>query len=577
MATEPAKPTVGTIMECPSSHARTEVSGVTRRRGRGTLAAGAAILLGLVTVGAIVTTGRVEPTTAQPAPRFVEEAEPAGLRHAYDGEFRFFTGGGVAVLDCNDDGRPDLFLAGGAEPSALHRNASAVGGELRFSRLASPMTDLADVTGAYPIDIDADGATDLVVLRAGENVVLRGTGECGFERANEAWGVDGGDAWTTAFSATWEADDRLPTLAVGNYLVVDEDDEAAFECDHNELFRADGSRYGEPIPLEPGWCTLSLLFSDWDGSGRRDLRVSNDRHYYRDGEEQLWRIAPGAAPVLWTADEGWRTVRVFGMGIASRDLTGDGRPEVYLTSQGDNKLQSLAGDAGRPEYEDIALVRGATAHRPYVGDVTMPSTAWHAEFDDVNNDGFVDLFVSKGNVEAMTDYAARDPNNLLLGQTDGTFVEGAADAGIASFDPSRGAALTDLNLDGLLDLVVVHRRENVSLWRNTGDPEAGGMGGWLALQLRQAGANRHAIGAWIEVRAGDRTWQTELTIGGGHVSGELGWTHIGIGAEERAEVRVTWPEGEVGPWQRMDANGFGIIERGSSEIRPWTPGEEVDG
>ena len=93
-----------------------------------------------------------------------------------------------------------------------------------------------------------------------------------------------------------------------------------------------------------------MLFSDWDRSGRRDLRVSNDRHYYRDGEEQLWRIEAGAPPRLWTREEGWKRLRIFGMGIASHDLTGDGYPEVYLTSQADNKLQTLSdvADGGRP-------------------------------------------------------------------------------------------------------------------------------------------------------------------------------------------------------------------------------------
>ena len=69
----------------------------------------------------------------------------------------------------------------------------------------------------------------------------------------------------------------------------------------------------------------------------------------------------------------------------------------------------------------------------------LPSTAWHPEFEDVNNDGFVDLFVSKGNVEAQPDYATRDPSNLLIGQPDGTFVEGAEAAGIVDFDRARVA------------------------------------------------------------------------------------------------------------------------------------------
>lgn len=540
---------------------------------------GGVVLVAATAGGAAILAGAPESaSTPSVVPRFVEEAGDAGLLHRYDGEFTFFVGGGVAVMDCDLDGLPDLFLAGGSEPAMLYRNESPIGGALRFERVASLETDLTEVTGAYPIDIDGDGNLDLAVLRVGENVLLRGLGECAFERANEAWGIDGGDAWTTAFSATWEDESSLPTLAFGNYLELDDEAEPTYECDTNQLVRPGGGAYAEPIVLEPSWCTLSLLFSDWDRSGRRDLRVSNDRHYYRDGEEQLWRVEAGQLPELWTAGEGWRTLRIFGMGIASADLTGDGFPEVYLTSQGDNKLQELVGASGRPEYGDSALRRGVTAHRPYAGDVTMASTAWHPEFADVNNDGRLDLFVSKGNVEAMTEYAARDPSNLLIGQADGTFLEGAMEAGIADYHRARGAAVVDLNLDGLRDLVVVNRRENVGLWRNVGTGTAEApvpMGNWIALRVEQPGANRDAIGAWIEVRAGSQTWRIERTIGGGHVSGQLGWTHVGIGGHDRAEVRVTWPDGEIGPWMKVEANAFGTVEREADAIRRWTPGEEM--
>ena len=140
------------------------------------------------------------------------------MHHVYDGEFTFFVGGGVAAFDCDDDGRPDLYFAGGTNPAALYRNESPVGGELRFVEMPDPATDLTRVVGAYPVDIDGDGRIDLAVLRYGENVLLRGLGDCRFERANEAWGYDGGDAWTTAFSAKWEGSATLPTLAFGNYL-----------------------------------------------------------------------------------------------------------------------------------------------------------------------------------------------------------------------------------------------------------------------------------------------------------------------------------------------------------------------
>ena len=124
----------------------------------------------------------------------------------------------MAAFDCDADGRPELYVAGGENPAALFHNDSPLGGALRFARLPSDATDLDLVTGAYPIDIDGDAVTDLVVLRRGENVVLRGLGDCRFERANEAWGIDGGDGWTVAFSAKWDSGARWPTLAFGNYL-----------------------------------------------------------------------------------------------------------------------------------------------------------------------------------------------------------------------------------------------------------------------------------------------------------------------------------------------------------------------
>ncbi|HTI30099.1 MAG TPA: CRTAC1 family protein [Methylomirabilota bacterium] len=546
-------------------------------RRRWALLAVGALVIGSVVVAA-ASLGLPPWAHATPGPpHFVEEAAAAGIEHRYAGDLGYIVGGGVAVFDCNDDGRQELYLAGGADPAALYRNDSEVGGQLRFSQLPSPVTDLTEVTGAYPLDVDGDGLTDLAVLRIGPNVLLRGLGNCAFEEANRDWGLDGGNAWTTAFSATWEASASWPTIAFGNYRNEASND-LAHLCYDNELVRPNAAQDGfaASIPLTPSWCALSMLFSDWDHSGRRDLRVSNDRHYYREpGEEQLWRIEPGTRPTPWTFAEGWQPLSVWGMGIASQDLTGDGMPEIYLTSQGDNKLQTLAGGSAAPRYQDIAVARGVSASHPYAGDVDLLSTAWHAEFEDVNNDGLMDLFVSKGNVEAQPDYAMRDPSNLFIGQADGTFTEGAEDAGIVTYSLARGAALADLNLDGLLDLVQVSRRENVKLWRNVGAGTADAprpMGNWLALDLREMGPNRNAIGAWIEVRADDRTTWREVTVGGGHAGGQLGWIHIGLGAADEADVTVHWPDGEAGPLMRVAANHLYEVERGATEAKPWAPG-----
>ncbi len=539
-----------------------------------------AALLGVatLTVGAVVFVLRPPAPAAAGPPLFVDETAASGISHRYSGSDLYQVGGGVAVFDCDGDHLPDLYLAGGEQPAELYRNRSAIGGALRFERVQSATADLPNVNGAYPLDIDGDGVVDLAVLRIGENVLLRGKGDCTFERANEAFEFTGTDGHTTAFSATWEGLALLPTIAFGHYLKLDSSGAATFTCDEGALLRpnADGSGYGPATPLAPGYCSLSMLFSAWDGSDRRDLRVSNDRQYYADGSEQLWRVVPGQPPTSYGADDGWASLQIWGMGIASQDLTGDGLPEVYLTSQGDNKLQTLTAGSSQPAFRDIALRRGVTSTRPFAGDTNLPSTAWHPEFADVNNDGFLDLFVSKGNVGAQADYATRDPSDLFLGQPDGTFVRAAEQAGILRFERGRGAALADLNLDGLLELVEVNYSADSVVWRNVGAGTAGQpaqMGHWLMLDIQQPGPNRDAIGAWLDVRVGDVTVRHELTIGGGHISGELGWLHIGLGPATSADVRVLWPDGDTGPWLHVPADSFGIIERGAAEVQPWSPME----
>ena len=504
-------------------------------------------------------------------PHFVEVAQTAGVVHSYEGDFDYFVGGGVAAFDCNGDGLPELYLAGGTAAAQLFVNASTPGGALRFNALPDPATDLTDVTGAYPIDIDGDGVTDLVVLRHGENVILRGLGNCHFARANEQWGFAGGDEWSTAFSAKWDPGATWPTIAIGNYLGP-ADANGVQPCLDDQVFRpgASGAGFGPAIALTPSWCTLSLLFTDWDRSGRRDLRASNDRHYYGEqsaGEEQLWSVPPIGPVSQYTAADGWQPVRVWGMGIADYDVNGDGYPDYYLTSQGDNKLQMLASGASNPQYTDKALAMDITATRPYVGDTTLPSTAWHSEFQDVNNDGRMDLFVSKGNIDADPAFASQDPSDLFLGQSDGTFVESGQEAGIADFGKARGAVIVDLNGDGMLDLVVVQRLENVRVYRNVGTGTSASpqpIGNWLALRLQQPGANRDAIGAWIEVKAGATEEQRELTVGGGHASGDLEPLHFGLGSATQAQVRISWPDVSQGEWQTLDANGTYLIQPGAA-------------
>lgn len=455
---------------------------------------------------------------------FTDQSAALGT-HVYDGGWEHFVGGGVAIMDCNGDARPDIFAAGGTNPAALWINT----GDFTFQRGRIP--DLTDTTGAYPLDIDADGLMDLYLMRVGPDMVLKGGPDCTFTDATSAWGIPQTDQWTTAFTAWWE-DASRPVMALGHYVDRANPDGPFEACDTNTILRPTLDGYAATV-LEPGFCPLSMLAAT-DARGRMTLRISNDRHYYvQNGHEQMWDIQERR---FLDAGDGWADVSLWGMGIASADLTGDGRDEVMLTSMGDQLLQIAQADG---TYIAAPFGIGTYAQRPYLGDDGRPSTGWHSEFGDVDNDGRADLFIAKGNVDQMPTNAMADPNNLLMQRPDGTFTEVGQTAGLADTHRARGAALADFDGDGRLDLVVVNRRANILLYRN----DTPATGHWLSLALSQPGGNRHAVGAKVVLTTPQGTQTREVRIGGGHAGGQALPLHFGLGAATQADLSVTWPDG----------------------------------
>ncbi len=96
-------------------------------------------------------------------------------------------------------------------------------------------------------------------------------------------------------------------------------------------------------------------------------------------------------------------------------------------------------------------------------------------------------------------------------------------------------------------------------------------GSLLAGYLLPDWPNHDAIGAWVAVRSGDRQIERELTVGGGHASGTAAPLHFGLGSATSAQVRVTWPDGEVGPWLPAAADQSVTVRRGDAAIERMAP------
>ena len=279
------------------------------RRRCGISCGSAGPLLPSGTAGSVSARLRSAPASAQETivdpkavaiPHFVDDTANVGIDSVYKGEWQYMVGGGVAAFDCAGDGLPSLFFAGGEAPGKFYRNVSARGGAIRLStRGQRPRAPERDRRLSHRRRWRRRHRPGVVA--GGGNVLMRGLGGCRFERANEPWGFEGGDSWSTAFAATWERGAPWPTFAIGNYINRHEEIAPWGTCTDNWLFRpavVDGApqrKFAPPLTLKPSFCSLSMLFSDWNKSGTPSLRVANDREYYDGGQEQLWRIEPGKA------------------------------------------------------------------------------------------------------------------------------------------------------------------------------------------------------------------------------------------------------------------------------------------
>ncbi len=400
---------------------------------------------------------------------------------------------------------------------------------------------------------------------------MRGLGDCRFERANEAWGFDGGDAWTTAFAATWEQGATWPTLALGTYIDRREEGFPWGSCTDNRLYRpaGEGRGFAPPLPLTP-----ELLRPLHALHRLEPLRHAGPARLQRPRVLQGRAgaaLAPRPRPAAGALHRSRRLEEPAHLGHGHRRRRPRRRrlPGILPHQHGRQQAAGARPPDGRrrPTYADVAFPRGVTAHRPYTGGEIRPSTAWHAAVRGREQRRPRRPLRRQGQRRRHARLRRRPtPTTCCCRRADGTFREAGDVAGVASTAHRARRRARRLQ---------PRRRRPTSSWstaaraRSSGEHRRG-PGHWLQLRPRRDGANPDAVGGWIEVRCAGVTLRRELTVGGGHAGGQSGWWHFGIGAETAADVRILWPDGTAGDWQRVAADGFYVVDPSGAQAS-WDP------
>ena len=503
--------------------------------------------------------------------QFTDITNQSGIDHyfeVYEGMF----GGGIAVLDYNNDGFEDLYITGGMQEDQLLENLQngTFKNVLKTARLESVLRFVTQ--GVAAADFNRDGWMDLFVttittksqkrkIPRAQNLILINQGDGTFKNNSKSFGIQRIESFSTGISVGDFNLDGYPDLYVGNYFtdydgglkeISDATIVNAGKTAKGYLYENKGGKrfkeVSEKYNIDHRGFSFGGIFTDFDNDNDLDLIVNNDFGYKAKPNYLLENLYP-KKEFQYVGENYEMDLRINAMGGATADINADGFLDYFISNIRYNRF--MIQDPEKNIFKDQAEALGTQ----------LFTISWGANFNDFDHDGDIDLFVSNGDL---------NPNcvpmyNFFFENVNGQFKEESTKFGLKDYGVGRGSAIFDLENDGDMDLIVVSQKpireygppSITRLYRN--DIEEGN---YLQVKLKGNASTLSAHGARIQVFSDSLFINQEIDGGNtSHLSHNSTLAHFGLGKRKIIDsLKVIWPGGEITKMNQIKTNQKIFVE-----------------